>query len=389
VTDSQGIYQQGTAVTLDAQFVVDTTPTDPTTVTFNIRAPDDTLVSYVFGVDVNVTNPGVGHYVCKLDPPALPRQYYYNAVGTGAVEAVLPGEFYVVPSSVIPPPASVGPQMPPCTTWIDGEDLALCAQAADTDPGVLDGVAVMASMLMFELSGRQFNGICGPVTVRPCREGGCSAGLAGWGSWQWSWGYWSGDWGYGWFWGNEDGGRLCSCGYDSKVEIAGYPVTEIVEVKIDGQVVAPTFPSGAPAYRLDEWRFLTRLSDPADPSNPLFWPLCQRLDLQDDQPGTWSVKYIYGAPPPPLGIEAAKQIGCQLLNAVSGKPCQLPSNATKLVKQGTTIERVTPLATILRAGGTGLVMVDAFIAAYNPSGLKRRPAVMSPDLPFPIRVGAE
>lgn len=283
-----------------------------------------------------------------------------------------------------PPP---GPTLPPCESWITADDLAGCV--SPVDDATRTEVAVIASMLGYELSGRQFPGVCGPVTVRPCRQGGCQTGLAGWGSWQWSWGYWSGDWGYGWFWGNEDGGRLCSCGYDSKVELAGYPVSEITEVKIDGNVLPPVFGDGSPQYRLDEWRYLTRLSDPASPDSPLHWPACQRLDFEDTQPGTWSVSYTYGVAPPPLGVEAAKQLGCQLLLAISGQPCQLPANATEMARQGNRIQRITPLAKMLRAGATGLLMVDAFLAAYNPAGLRRRPAVFSPDIPFPVRVGNE
>lgn len=279
-----------------------------------------------------------------------------------------------------------GPVLPPCDSWISATDLAGCVSPGD-DPARTQA-AVMASMLMYELSGRQFSGICGPVTVRPCRNQ-CQAGWGGAGGWQWSWGYWSGDWGYGWFWGNEAGGRLCSCGYDSLVELAGYPVSEVSEVKIDGQVLPGTFDGGAPTYRLDQWRYLTRLSDPAVPDMPLHWPACQRLDLEDDQPGTWSVSYTYGVAPPPLGVQAAVQIGCQLLLAMSGQPCQLPANASKLVRQGVTIERIVPLAKQLRTGGTGLFLVDSFLAAYNPAALRRRPSVFSPDVPFPVRVGNE
>ena len=283
--------------------------------------------------------------------------------------------------------APPGPTLPPCGAWIGAADLAVCQSGADD--ATLAEVSVIASMLMYELSGRQFNGLCGPVTVRPCRDGGCATSLTGWGGWQWSWGYWSGDWGRGWFWGNEDGGRLCSCGHDSLVELAGYPVREVTQVTLDGAVMAPAFTDGSPTYRLDQWRYLTRTSDPANPDFPLHWPRCQRLDLEDTSPGTWSVTYTYGVDPPPLGIEAAKQIGCQLLLAIAGKPCSLPANVVQGTRQGASFQRVAPLAQALRAGGTGLLMVDAFLAAYNPKGLRRRPSVFSPDTPFPVRIGNE
>ena len=397
---SEGPYQSGNPITLQASFVEPngTSPIDPSTVVFNIRDADDQLTIYTYGVDSNVYGPGdtppgysiplgTGTYVCLLPTDWLPGQSYYEAVATNP-DVTLPGEFYIIPSSVIPPVQAPGPKMPPCTAWIAGEDLGQCVNIDDYDAVTRDEIAVISSMLLYEASGRRFSGLCGPVTVRPCKQP-CSVG-AFTGGWSWSWGFWAnGDWGYDWYWGNESGGRLCSCGYDSTVDLAGYPVSEILEVKIGGQVLAPTFTDGSPQYRLDQWRYLTRLSDPANRSFPLHWPNCQRLDLEDDQPGTWSVKYRYGVAPPPAGVEAAKQLACQLLLAKAGKPCQLPSNVSQVVRQGSRIERITPLADMVRKGATGLTFVDLFVGLYNPAGLKRAPSVFSPDTPFPVRVGNE
>jgi hypothetical protein len=36
---------------------------------------------------------------------------------------------------------------------------------------------------------------------------------------------------------------------------------------------------------------------------------------------------------------------------------------------------------MLLRGETGIVEIDAFLAAYNPSRLRRRPAIWSPDGP--------
>jgi hypothetical protein len=381
-------YQEGNPVVLDFTALDGTTPLDPGTVEFRVLAPDNTLTVYRYGVDPQVTRLAQGMYECALGVPAEPGEYHYDAVTTDP-DITAPGDFQVVPSSVVPPPQVPGPVMPPGQTWINGEDLiGLCPQAASLDTQTVDAYAVTASMLMYELSGRQFTGRSGPVTVRPCaRQCGGWGPLSG--GWLWTWGYWSGDWGYGWAWGNENGSRLCGCGHDSHIDLAGYPVREVTQVKIGGQTLPATFDDGAPTYRLDQWRYLTRLTDPANPDFPLHWPACQRLDLQDDQPGTWSVTYTYGVDPPPAGVAAARQLACQLLLAEAGQPCQLPSNVTQLVRQGTKIERVTPIADALRKGATGLVLVDAFLAAYNPNGLRRRPAISSPDLPYPVRVGNE
>ena len=48
------------------------------------------------------------------------------------------------------------------------------------------------------------------------------------------------------------------------------------------------------ASKEDLQQYLVRL-------NGEMWPACQRLDLDDSQPGTWSVEYTYGVDPPPLG----------------------------------------------------------------------------------------
>lgn len=385
-------YQQGNPVTIvETFFDADgSTPEDPDDVTVRLRQPDDTLLTFLYGTDPEVTRLSAGVYQFAFGVPSQVYEYHGDFVGTlaSSVNWTLPFDFYVIPSSVVPDADPVGPRMPPCQAWISGDDIT-CNGSDALSKQQRDALAVMASMLMYELSGRQFSGLCGPVTVRPCQA---SCGRTwGWGTggWSWSWGYWSGAWGYGWFWGNEGGPRRCSCGYDSVIEIAGYPVTEITEVKINGQVLAPTFTDGSPTYRLDQWRYLTRLADPDQRDFPLHWPFCQRLDLQDDQPGTFSVSYRYGVPPPPLGIEAAKQIACQLMLAQSGQACTIPAKVTRIVRQGSTLDMVTPVAAILRAGGTGLFLVDSFIAAYNPNGLRRRPSVFSPDLPYPVRVGNE
>ena len=70
--------------------------------------------------------------------------------------------------------------------------------------------------------------------------------------------------------------------------------------------------------------------------------------------------------------------------ACKGGACRLPSRVVQVVRQGVTIQRATPLASYLVAGATGLELVDAFIAGYG--GLRRRPAVWSPDVqPFARR----
>ena len=364
-----GVYQLGTAVTITETFSVLGTPTDPTTVVYEVFDPLGVSTTYTFGVDIEVTNPSVGVYV--LDLPALtePGTWRYSITGTGTVVAVGQGEFTVLQSSVAPQTVP-WPQFGPCQSWIDCGDIrANCDTDGDDD--LLNGFADMASQLMFEISGRQFTGNC-ERTVRPVNDqqacwGNGTNNYWGWSGWPWAW-TWDGvTW--GWY---DQLGCHCSCDALSRVLLPGYPVTEIQEVKIGGVVQDPA------TYRLDEYQWLTRMRDPAEPNIPLFWPSCQVLDLNDTEPGTFSVTYKSGIAPPLAGKQAAAALACELL---PGADCKLPSGAVRIVRQGLTIDRLQPLAQMLISGATGIPLIDVFIAAYNPSGLRRRPAIWSPDGP--------
>ena len=380
-------YQFGNPVTLTATFESGTTPEDLPTIEFRIRAPDNTITTYVFGVDANVTKLDIGIYQCALGAPAEAGQYHYEAVGLdsmGNPACTFPGEFYVIPSSVDVPVVAPGPILGPCRTWIAGEDLvALCGANADTDAQLLDAIAVSVSMLAYEASGRQFSGLC-EQTVRPCADPQCGGWPYNWGAGIYPW--WGYSYGAGWGWygvpmglGGRQFGPQCGCQPLSRVKLAGYPVREIVEVKINGDVLPVTYDSGAPQYRLDGWTWLTRMDDPSVAPTRAHWPGCQDAALNDDQPGTFSVTYQFGVDPPPLGILACEQLACEFFAAWSQSTCKLPERVVKLVRQGVSEDLIVPLAAQLRDGGTGIIAWDAFMLAYNPDGLRRRPAVYSPD----------
>ena len=361
------VYQLGTAVTVTETFSVLGVPTNPTTVTYTVVDPLGTTTTYVFGVDAEVTNPAVGVFVLDLPATTEPGQWQYGIAGTGVVVANGSGEFTVLQSTIAPQTVP-WPEPGPCVPWIDCGDIRSACATTESDE-LLDGVAAMASQIMFEISGRQFTGNC-ERTVRPCQteQNDCwTAGWNTWSGWPWAWGWDSVTW--GWY----DGlGCHCRCEALSRVKLPGYPVTQITEVKIDGVVQNPT------TYRLDDWRFLTRMRDPLDPGTPLFWPGCQILDLDDTESGTWSVSYLSGISPPLAGKAAATALACELL---PGADCKLPSGAVRIVRQGITIDKLQPLATMLLQGMTGIVAIDSFMASVNPSRLKRRPSVWSANGP--------
>ncbi len=303
-----------------------------------------------------------GIYEADLNAPATPGQYtiVWSFDGSFDPKTVSVEDLNVSLIGGPLPPIGVtagGPTYGPCSLWANVDRVAACCDVAPTtDPfpliGSLADAATAASQFLWAASGRRFSGAC-IRTARPCGQP-CRCGfqvlsrghLIGWD---------------GGCWGPEP----CGCKALSQVSLSGYPVTAINEVKIDGDVIDPS------EYRLDEWRYLTRL-------NGAKWPDCQALDLDDDQSGTFSVTYSYGQNPPELAQQAAIQLACETWKQCGGLECALPKNATRVSRQGITYET----RSFQRNGNawqTGLIAVDEFLSSVNPSGLIRGPTIWSPN----------
>ncbi len=248
----------------------------------------------------------------------------------------------------------------PCTSWITGDDVADCCSVETSSGVVFDAVAEMAEDLLFSISGRLFAGECGPRTVRPsCDECVCGYQIL-------SRGYVIGPWDYGYPLMLCDS-CLVSCD-PSLVKLAGYPVREVSAVMIDGDTVDPS------EYRIFNDRYLQRLDSER-------WPISQNLTLPDTEDNTFSITYTFGADPPPLGVAAAAQLGCELYKACSSNnECSLPSGTVRYTRQGVTVDKLAFTSWGYRDGrwATGLALVDAFLGSVNPSGLQRRPTVWAP-----------
>jgi len=334
------------------------------TITVSIEDSDGNVVlapvtTPIIEIDVG-GNQSVYRYIGTFPPIGEYVLIWENPDGVQAVEELVSGTTVVTPSD--------GPLLGPCQPWITADDVAECCgiepSTADED---LATAALMASDLLYRLSAKKFPGIC-VRTVRPCRSGcGCSHVGEGW--------YWRGS-----DWGRVGVGRACGCGCVSQITLSG-TVRAIVEVLIDGEIVAPD------SYRLDEFKYLVRMAD-ADGFRQS-WPRCQRLDLPSTEGGTFEITYLSGLDVPTLGVQAAAALACELYRAcpsVQGD-CALPVGVTRIVRQGLTIEKIDSLGMMLRRGATGLPLVDTFMAAYNPSGALLGPMVWSPDMPTPRRVG--
>lgn len=249
--------------------------------------------------------------------------------------------------------------------WASAADIATCAGVDVTSPGLIEA-AQWGTDIMQSLLARQFRGLTRD-TIRPARVG-CACWLSGSAGLPMFWGAWGNYLG----WGNVDVPTPLGCGPLNEYKLA-YPVREVTQVKVDGVVLDPS------AYRVDENQWLVRVVPNAQTPN-IGWPSCQNLAIPDTEPGTWSVTYVWGTPPPQLAVDAATALGCQLYLSANGKACSLPVGATKITRQGVTIDRGL-MADWTKGGSVGIPLVDAAIRAYNPNRLLMTSSVYSPDLP--------
>jgi hypothetical protein len=364
------------------------TLTNPDNVVLTIKSDDGTELVFVFGVDAQITNPSDGVFVAALDPQLPTGIYHYQWQGTGAVTATYENDFQVIDSSVDVQDGPTVAVSGPCSPWITGQDVANCATVNYNDqPYLFDTVAVQASDALYEISGRQFPGVC-ERTVRPCSQKCGCPWYSGPASYGFSPFFWTGTpWGFagGWWWWNESGDRF-GCTPLSKVRLAGYPVRAITNVIIDGTVL-PEFDTvtGSRNWRLDKRRYLIRMDQPpvapATLATPQFWPGCQNLSLDADQPGTFEITYEWGQAVPSLGKAAAVELANQLWLSCGGAECSLPAGVAKVTRQGIEIERGLLANWMDPAKPTGLVALDTFLTAYwGQKRGGRRSAVWSPDL---------
>lgn len=148
----------------------------------------------------------------------------------------------------------------------------------------------------------------------------------------------------------------CRCGWVSEITLPGWPVVEITEVLIDGEVVDPA------RYRVDNHRSLVWIPDTAT-GYARGWPRRQDADAPATAEHTWQVEYTYGAAPPPEGVWCAAVLAVEL--ALDANPelrdkCRLPKNTVSLTKKNVGHAMADP-AQLAERGETGLPEVDLWI----------------------------
>lgn len=224
-----------------------------------------------------------------------------------------------------------------CTPWCTPADLPEEQQDA---PGA-DGACQAATDILYAATGRRWRGECErSVTLETtCRGSGDARRIA------------------------LGHGRPIGRGPTWRLELPDYPVREVTAAAEyrDGEAEDPTA-LAEDEYRLRNGRSLERLVD----GMRVPWP---GYDV--------ALEYTYGQAPPDGGVRAAVEYATQLL-LVGTDACRLPDRVVQVVRQNVSYTFSDP-GDFLDKGRTGLLAVDAWIAAVNPAGLRQRPRVWSPD----------
>lgn len=240
----------------------------------------------------------------------------------------------------------------PCAWPIDRASCCLPDAATTTQIAQRDAALDIAVQVLDSLSGRQY-GVC-PTIIRPCPTTTCSM---------------SGTIGTGWLNAYLDGGvwrnHTCGCAGNtceranpSTIHLPG-PVQSITTITIDGTVIDPT------SYTL-EGNYLLK----ADCTG---WP-SQNLGCPAGEPGTWTVEYMRGTPPPAGVAVLVGKLAAEFIAACAGGKCHLPRRVTQVTRNGVTMNMVDPTS-IYDEGITGIPEVDTWIKAVNPHRVQRAPRV--------------
>lgn len=347
---------RGATITLDA-FYRDGTNSlvDPDTPEVSIIDSDGATVA-------NLATPdrlSVGHYqyLYPVDSGALLGAWiarWFGVINGDQVGPIDDG-FTVVLAGSITTEVANGVT---CSPWTTIDNVA----CSDLDPTVVARSIQVASDVLFNLSGRQYPGICHDY-LRPTARFRQASTPRWWAAV-----------------GSRPAQGYCSCNRSTEYGCASIPeislpnrqvIAESIVVRINGT----SYDNTDGIFRLDDGHRLVR----TDGSG---WPCCQDLradDATDDH--TFAIEYDYGQMPPVGGIEAAASLACQIaLARVGSDACQLLPQVKTATRQGITIEIADP-ATLFQNGTTGLPDVDLWLSSLRVGRRARRARVMVPGTP--------
>lgn len=231
-----------------------------------------------------------------------------------------------------------------CTAW---PVVWPCAAPADATDEQKVAATAAAQELLWSRTGRRLGSCTAVESYRVAGGGGCGRP-------------WMDD---RLVWHNGGrGGECCAIGLWST------PVQTVTTVTVGGVELDPT------GYRLEGNR-LMRVG--------ACWPVVAACDDP-----VISVEYVWGEPIPDDGLAAMAmgEVAIELLHAMCGGPCKLPSRAVSVSRQGVTVELGSP-AEWATSGLLGLPLADALILASNPGRLRQRSRVFSPDVARKATIG--
>lgn len=94
-----------------------------------------------------------------------------------------------------------------------------------------------------------------------------------------------------------------------------------------------------------------------------------------------TVTYVHGVEPPEPGVRAAQRLADEIVLSVKDPDaCSLPDRVTSVSRQGVSYT-VLDAQDFLQDGRTGIYEIDLFLKTANPIGARKRPKVLSPDIP--------
>jgi hypothetical protein len=273
----------------------------------------------------------------------------------------------------------------PCGLWpIDTECLSDWPEAAcDWSTRHLLAVEIATDLLWRLTAGRY--GLCAEL-IRPCRR---SCITDDWYRLDAFTGRYAYPLVFGGRWTNFGCGckvDSCGCGWTvDELELPG-PVSEVLEVRIDGE------PLSVGKWRPQRMGSRTKLLR----TDGHRWPVCQDMALPDTEPGTWSVTYLRGRKVPAAGVRAVSALADEIYKQCTGQACRLPNHVKSVSRDGISYQVYDPgdLAMLMSgsrsssASGlmstlpmTGLREVDMWVRSVNPHLATQPSAVFSLDLP--------
>lgn len=245
-----------------------------------------------------------------------------------------------------------------CADWITEADIAAC-NCPPADPNISETMMLVATEIMYALTGQQWPGLCSE-TVYPCPRDRGFFSLNPDPIWT----------PLGEAWPAVSSECLdtngCGCGGVPVVRFDRDRIVEVTEVVIGTDVLADT------AWRLDIDRrgyALTRI----DGAN---WPCVNRVDDTLPNAKSWSVAYTYGQAPPAHVVHATAVLATELVkDCVGDESCRLPGRATVVTTEGVTYDLEGLGGDVVAA----IPEVKWVVDAVNPGRVMRRARIVSPE----------